>query len=137
MTDRGLEPLLRAKKLRSLELGGAQFTDDGLRRLAEAFPGLVQLGFDAGRCTADGMDHLRKLSKLNTLTLQHAKHIDPAAFARLKKAIPILTVFVEDAETAETPRPGNETAKTPKLNRLARLPTTLPRNSTLSRGTFS
>ena len=106
LTDRGLTSLLRAKKLRSLQLSGGQFTDDGLRRLVEACPELVQLGFDADHVTGKGIDHLRSLSKLTFITLRHAKHIDPVVFARLKEALPSLTVF--DTDDVKAPEPDGE-----------------------------
>lgn len=90
--DRALEQVRHFPELTRLSLYGASVTDAGLLHLKDNRQ-LEALGLGATKVTDRGLDHLARMPHLRWLWLTQAKQVTPAGVARLKQALPGLTVY--------------------------------------------
>ena len=84
LTDRGLEALAGAGQITRLNVGGAQFTDDGMRHLAH-MPQLEELELGGPKCriTDRGLEALRHLRRLRRFAMPWAPQVSDAGIANL------------------------------------------------------
>jgi hypothetical protein len=88
VTNEGLKLICALSSVRSLDLAGADISDEGIRQLAESLPHLAVIGIaEAKHITDNGIIHLAEHPRTLLVRFTNCPNITTEGQARLRKAI--------------------------------------------------